>query len=319
MSWWRPTRRDGEHRFILNIPPNLAFLPSGIGKSITARLLSDGFTVVATGRNAASTVLSLRDGTAVREADLPRLHVVAADLATPSGPADAVAAALRHVPRIDVLVNNAGAGYIGQHVATASMGLFDELFALNVRAPFFLVQAALPHMLRTGGPTTAGAGAAGAGAAEAPVPGAFLPVIVNLSSVAAQRPFAGMGPYCASKAAVDMLTQSCALELAGKGIRVVGIAPGTIQTNFHAAAGMGEETASAYYKASAGTHPLGRVGTGEDIADAVSFVISPRASFITGATLVVDGGRLLTASTASQLGGAPAAAAAAAAPAVDGK
>ncbi len=251
---------------------------AGIGHAIVTRLLADGFRVATTSRtlsSLASAYASLDEGTR------SRLHFVQGDLATPTGPKDIVQGALAVLPGIDVLVNNAGAGHIGQHIEKASPEMFDELFTLNVRSPFFLIQEALQAL---------------SASSDA--------VVVNLSSVAAQRPFSGMGPYCMSKSAVDMLTQVAALELAPKRIRVVGVAPGTVATQFHSAAGMGDAMASSYYAASCATHPIGRVGTPEDISDMVSFVCSPRAGFITGSTFVVDGGRLLTSSTAPQLGAA---------------
>ena len=247
---------------------------SGLGTAIAARLLSDGYRVVIVGRCLARL-----------HAALParaELGYVEADLSTDAGCAAALAGAVAFLGGLDLLVNNAGAGVISQQLGAASMAAFDETFALNVRAVFLLTQLALPHL--------------SAGSA-----------VINLSSVAAVRPFSGMGPYCASKAAVDMLTQAAALELAPRGIRVCGVAPGTVDTRFHQNAGMSEATAKAYYAASAATHPIGRVGAPEDVASAVAFLASPAAGFITGSTLTVDGGRLLTSSTAPQLTAAAAA------------
>ena len=241
---------------------------SGLGAAIAARLLADGYAVVITGRSLARLRAALPAS--------PRLGYAESDLATPAGCEAAMASATAFLGGIDVLINNAGAGVLSQHLAAASLAAFDEVFALNVRAPTHLIQLAIPHF----------------------APGS---VVINLSSVAGSRPFPGLGPYCMSKSAVDMLTQVAALELSSKGVRVCGVAPGTVETSFHEHAGMSAETAAAYYAASAGTHPLGRVGKPSDIADAVAFLASPQASFITGATLTVDGGRLLTSSTAPQL------------------
>lgn len=245
---------------------------SGIGASVALRLLGDGYRVACVGRSRARMEAAVTPS--------PELCFVEADLASPEGCTAAISAALSALgsDRLDVLVNNAGAGKISQHLGVGfSVAAFDEVFAINVRTPFMLIHAAVDALVNARG------------------------VIVNMSSVAAVRPFAGMIPYCSAKAAVDMLTQGAALELAPRGVRCVGIAPGTIKTHFHENAGMSADTAEAYYCASAATHPIGRVGTADDIAAAVSFLVDPRSSFITGATLLIDGGRLLTSSTAPQL------------------
>jgi len=269
---------------------------SGIGLAVCRRLLADGFLVATTSRSAARleeafpaaavtavTASAAAAASAATGGASARPLFIVADLATTAG-CEEVAARCAEAwgaeAAIDLLVNNAGSGAIGQHLGKASIEAFDATFAINVRAPFVLTQLLLPRLQRGS-------------------------VVVNVSSVAAQRPFAGMGPYCASKAAVDMLTQSAALELAPRGVRVVGVAPGTIETSFHSNAGMGDAVAASYYAASSGTHPLGRVGRPEEIADAVAWLASGAAGFVTGTTLIIDGGRLLTSSTAPQLSAAP--------------
>lgn len=261
-------------------PPRCAIVTggtSGIGLAVVRRLLRDGLRVLTTSRSAQRLAEAFPEEAA---GAAPRPAVCVCDLATTAGceaVAAAAAAAFGEGFSLALLVNNAGGGAIAQQVGRASMETFDATFALNVRAPFLLVQLLLPRLAR----------------------GAC---VVNLSSVAAARPFAGMGPYCMSKAAVDMFTQAAALELAPRGVRVVGVAPGTVETAFHARAGMGEATAAAYYEASQRTHPLGRVGRPEEVAEAVAWLGGDGAGFITGTTLVIDGGRLLTSSTAPQLG-----------------
>ena len=253
---------------------------SGIGLAVCRRLLADGWSVATTSRSAARLEEAF-------PAEAPRPLFVAADLATTAGCEELAArcaAAWGADFALGLLVNNAGGGTIGQQIGSASIEAFDYTMALNVRAPFQLTQLLLPQLQRGS-------------------------VIVNLSSVAAQRPFSGLAPYCISKAAVDMLTKAAALELAPRGVRVVGVAPGTVETQFHSAAGMGDAMAASYYEASCATHPLGRVGRPEEIAEAVVWLASGAAAFVTGTTLVIDGGRLLTASTAPQLGAVVAAAA----------
>jgi NAD(P)-dependent dehydrogenase (short-subunit alcohol dehydrogenase family) len=114
---------------------------------------------------------------------------------------------------------------------------------------------------------------------------------VNVSSVTGIRAFPGVLAYCASKAAVDQLTRCAALELAPKGVRVNAVDPGVVVSNLHRRGGMGEEKYQTFLEHSKTTHPLGRVGQPEDVADAILFLASDRARWITGVSLSVDGGR----------------------------
>ena len=113
----------------------------------------------------------------------------------------------------------------------------------------------------------------------------------------ASRPVNGLAPYSIAKAGIEMMTKSLALELAPKNIRVLCIAPATIQTNFHTNAGMTQESANVYYENSANTHPLGRIGKPSDISELVVFLAdNTKAGFQTGSIIPVDGGRMLTSS-----------------------
>ena len=114
--------------------------------------------------------------------------------------------------------------------------------------------------------------------------------IVNVSSISAWQPFAGIAHYGAAKAAVIGLTKSAALELAGQGIRVNAVAPGVIATQLTAPTMADPEKRASRLN----RIPSGRFGTPEDIAAAVEFLLSDRASFITGEVLTVDGGQSLT-------------------------
>jgi NAD(P)-dependent dehydrogenase (short-subunit alcohol dehydrogenase family) len=155
---------------------------------------------------------------------------------------------------------------------------FYSAFQLNTASVFFTTQAALPYLKESRG------------------------AIVNFSSILASRPVAGLGPYSAAKAAVEMLTKTAALELAPFGVRVMCVSPATIQTGFHTAAGMSEIVAAAYYDSSKSTHPVGRVGQPEDISGLVAFLLDDtKAGFMTGSVVHVDGGRLLTSATATGL------------------
>jgi NAD(P)-dependent dehydrogenase (short-subunit alcohol dehydrogenase family) len=115
-----------------------------------------------------------------------------------------------------------------------------------------------------------------------------------LSSGAAHkcRPF--WGPYSASKAAVDQLTRSAALELAAKGVRVSAVNPGVVVTGLHRSGGLDAERYARFLTHSETTHPMGRVGQPEEVAEAILFLASAQAGWITGVTLPIDGGRHLT-------------------------
>jgi NAD(P)-dependent dehydrogenase (short-subunit alcohol dehydrogenase family) len=118
--------------------------------------------------------------------------------------------------------------------------------------------------------------------------------IVNVSSVTGLRSFPNILAYCVSKAGVDHLTRCAALELAPKGIRVNSVNPGVVVTNCHLNSGMDQETYNRFLEHSKTTHPIGRVGKAEEIADLIFFLASEKAGWITGETIAIDGGRHLT-------------------------
>ena len=118
--------------------------------------------------------------------------------------------------------------------------------------------------------------------------------IVNVSSVNGLRSFPDLLAYCVSKSALDHLTRCAALELAPKGVRVNAVNPGVTVSNLHRRGGMAEEAYEAFLVRSRETHPLGRPGQPEDIADVIVFLASDGAKWMTGETIPVDGGRHLT-------------------------
>ena len=118
--------------------------------------------------------------------------------------------------------------------------------------------------------------------------------VVNVSSVAGLRAFPNVLAYCVSKAGVDQLTRCSALELASKGIRVNAVNPGVVVTNIHKRGGMDEEKYEQFLEHSRTTHPLGRVGAPEEVAELIYFLASENASWITGVTYEIDGGRAQT-------------------------
>ena len=108
------------------------------------------------------------------------------------------------------------------------------------------------------------------------------------------RAFPGVLAYCVSKAGLDQLTRCAALELAAKGVRVNAVNPGVVVTEIHKRGGMNEEAYAKFLEHSRTTHPLGRVGDPLEVAELVLFLASEKASWITGGTYSIDGGRALT-------------------------
>lgn len=157
-------------------------------------------------------------------------------------------------------MNNAGVYPFGPTAQTSEQD-FDRVYGLNVKAPYFLVAELAPAMAERGH-------------------GA----IVNVTTMAAEFGVAGMSLYGSSKAAVVLLTKSWAAEFGRRGVRVNAVSPGPTRTE--GTAGMGEDLHELAQAA-----PAGRPGTPEEIAEAIAFLASPRASFIHGTTLHVDGGR----------------------------
>jgi NAD(P)-dependent dehydrogenase (short-subunit alcohol dehydrogenase family) len=192
-----------------------------------------------------------------------------ADVTGADAPDRIVAAAVERLGGVTTLVN--AAGIIGSgSVETTTDAQWDVMMDINVRAPFRLMRAA------------AAALAAAKGA------------VVNVSSVTGIRAFPGVLAYCVSKAAVDQLTRCAALELAPKGVRVNAVNPGVVVSNLHRRGGMTEESYAAFLARSRETHPLGRPGDPQEIADLVFFLASEQAGWITGETISIDGGRHLT-------------------------
>lgn len=236
---------------------------SGIGRATAVRL----------GRGGAMLCLVARDRKRLealaRELGNDRALVHRADLADPAQRTGVVPACVERFGRLDVLVNAAGVIGTGT-VAEASRETWDSMLEINLHATIELMRAAIPHLEKTGG------------------------CVVNLSSVAGLRAFPGLAPYAVSKAAVDQLTHCAALELGPKGVRVNAVDPGVVVTELHRRAYMDEKTYAAFLEHSKETHPMGRVGQPEEVADAIAFLASPRAAWITGVSLPVDGGRSQT-------------------------
>jgi NAD(P)-dependent dehydrogenase (short-subunit alcohol dehydrogenase family) len=240
---------------------------SGIGRAAALRLAADEASILAVGRQPAP----LEELTASL-ADAGRRAVwIEADVTSSEAPARIVGAALDAFGAIDVVVNAAGI-IAGGTIETTSDAAWDEMFDINLRAPFRLMRAAMPHLAARRG------------------------AVVNVSSVTGQRSFANLLAYCVSKAGVDQLTRCAALEVAAQGVRVNAVCPGVVVSNLHRRSGVTEEAYAAFLERSRTTHPLGRPGRVEEVAELIAFLASDRASWITGETIAIDGGRHLTCS-----------------------
>jgi len=229
--------------------------------------------VVAVGRKAAAL-----DEVAQRVRDAGgRCIAHEADVTAAAAPDAIVARAIAEFGGVTAIVNAAGIIANGT-VDNTSDAAWDEMLDINLRAPFRLMRAAAPHLIA---------------AARAATP-ASTASVVNVSSVTGLRAFPGVLAYCVSKAGVDQLTRCAALEMAPHGVRVNAVNPGVVISNLHRRSGMNEDNYAAFLDRSKTTHPLGRAGHPDEIADLIVFLASDRAGWITGETISIDGGRHLT-------------------------
>jgi NAD(P)-dependent dehydrogenase (short-subunit alcohol dehydrogenase family) len=238
---------------------------SGIGRACAKAFAQAGAKVACVGRKEQA-LNELRDELTQLGTEVLTLQ---ADVTVESEVDVALASALEKFGGIDVLVNAAGHIANGT-IENTSLKAWDDMLNINVRSIFYLMQKALPSLIERRGN------------------------IVNLSSVTGLRAFPGVLAYCVSKAALDQLTRCSALELASKGVRVNAVNPGVVVTEIHKRGGMNDDAYAAFLEHSKTTHPLGRVGRPEEIADLVLFLASDKASWITGATYSIDGGRAQT-------------------------
>ncbi|MGZ8845773.1 MAG: SDR family oxidoreductase [Pyrinomonadaceae bacterium] len=238
---------------------------SGIGRAVAKRFAASSARTIIVGRNQlvlaeVEQEISDAGGTALS---------LAVDVTIDSEVRDAFERVISETGRLDVLVNAAGHISSGS-IENTTLSAWDAMMNVNLRSVFYLMNLAAPHLIKTGGN------------------------IVNISSVTGLRSFPGVLAYCVSKAGVDQLTRCAALELAPKGVRVNAVNPGVVVTEIHKRGGMSETDYEKFLEHSRTTHPLGRVGDPGEIAELVFYLASEKASWITGATYQIDGGRALT-------------------------
>jgi NAD(P)-dependent dehydrogenase (short-subunit alcohol dehydrogenase family) len=242
---------------------------SGIGRAVSELLAARGASVAVCSVDAIEAA-SVAGAIAGRDG---RAAAVPADVREPRSVAAAVQSTVESFGSLDILVTCAGIQAYGT-VADTDVRTWDEVFAVNVKGVFLAARAALPHLRRSG-------------------QGA----IVVVSSVQALATQAGVAAYAASKGALNALTRSMAIDEAAHGVRVNTVCPGSVDTpmlrrsarQFSDGTPEGADRTVADWGRS---HPLGRVAQPREVAEVVSFLASPRASFMTGEEVRVDGGLL---------------------------
>lgn len=239
---------------------------SGIGRATCQVLTKHGASVVGTARNAEALIALKEDGDIV--------DFVVADVTKEGECERVVEAAVGILKGLTTVVNAAG---VLQGGAMGAVGLenFHHNMITNTQAPFEIMTHSIPHLKEQK---------------------EVYPSIVNISSVNGKQAFASCASYCASKAALDMLTRCASVDLASAGIRVNSVNPGVIETNLHKTGGFSEEQYAGFLKRSIEhTHPLAsslkRVGQPEEVGELVAFLVSDKAQFITGECIAIDGGR----------------------------
>jgi NAD(P)-dependent dehydrogenase (short-subunit alcohol dehydrogenase family) len=234
----------------------------GIGHALSLGLAAAGAAVVVTSRSEASCDEVAREITARGG----RAHVVAADVGRAEDRARIVDETIATFGRLDVLVNNAGV--LKPHATVkVTEGELDDIIAVNLKGPVFLSQLALPHLEADGGGS-----------------------IINLSALGAFQPMAGIGAYCAVKAAMVNWTSTMAKEWTRRGVRVNSLVPGPVATDMILP--RDPEARDAFVADMAAQTLVGRVGQPEDLVGAVLFLASGASAFMTGRSLFLDGGML---------------------------
>jgi NAD(P)-dependent dehydrogenase (short-subunit alcohol dehydrogenase family) len=230
---------------------------SGIGRATAAAFADTGAHVLGVGRRA--------EALAATAALHPAIVTFPADVSQDGGPEAVIQAAVERWGRIDVLVNNAGI-YAAMPLDEVTAARIAEMLAINVTAPSLLASAALPYLKVSHG------------------------AIVNISSTFGHRPAAGAGHYGASKAALEQLTRSWALELAPDRIRVNAVAPGPTETEVLTAAGLTDTMIDQIKADQAVTIPLGRRGEPAEVAAWILRLADAHTAWLTGQVLTIDGG-----------------------------
>ncbi|XP_011252034.1 uncharacterized protein LOC105248759 isoform X1 [Camponotus floridanus] len=233
---------------------------SGIGAATAVHLAQLGASLSISGRNKDNL------NKVAEQCGKSKPFIVTGELTNETDVKNIIDLTIKHYGKLDVLINNAGILESGS-IESTSLEQYDNVFNINVRSVYQLTALAVPHLIKTKGN------------------------IVNVSSVTGLRSFPNCLAYCMSKAALDQFTRCIALELGPKQVRVNAVNPGVVITNLHRSSGMDEEQLKTFFEHAKETHILGRPGDVTEVAKSIAFLASDDATFITGATLPVDGGR----------------------------
>ena len=228
---------------------------SGIGAAACLRLAADGAAVAVNGHEPDG----VDDVVRRIEAEGHRALAAVADVSDPDAVEAVVRAVVDELGGLHIAVNNAGVQEETPTLET-DFATWRKQLAVDLDGPFLVATAAGRHMARSGGG-----------------------VIVNVTSVHEHQPRPGFAAYCVAKAGLGMLTKVMARELAPQGIRVLSVAPGAIET-----AMQGDQSEDERREQLAGI-PAGRLASAEEVADFIAFLASPRAAYVSGASLVIDG------------------------------
>ena len=234
----------------------------GIGQAIAIRLAQEGADIIVDDRALGQ---SAQDTAAAIKALGRRVHMIQGDLANTEDDRRVIAEGVEKMGKIDILVNNAG---VEKHADfwDVTEKDFDFVLQINLRGTFFITQDFVNHLRATNRPGR----------------------VINISSVHEELPFPHFSTYCASKGALKMLCRDLAVELGPLGITVNNIAPGAIATPINTAL-LNNPQLLALLESKI---PLGRLGKPDDVSGLAAFLASDDASYVTGATFVVDGGLL---------------------------
>ncbi|XP_071486511.1 3-oxoacyl-[acyl-carrier-protein] reductase FabG-like [Diadema setosum] len=236
---------------------------SGIGAATSVLFSKLGAKLALSGRNA-DNLKETSDS--CKECCQEEPLIVVGDVTAEGSRRDLIDRTVDKFGKIDILINNAGILTTG-NIENTTLEAYDNIMDTNVRSVFHLTALAVPHLIQTKGS------------------------IVNLSSITGIKAFSGLLGYCLSKAAIDQMTRCVSLDLAPKGVRVNAINPGVIVTNLHKRGGLSEEAYATFLENCKASHPLGRPGDVEEVANTIAFLASDASSFITGVSLPIDGGR----------------------------